>query len=208
MIKAIFLIFEPGVAWDRIAQSRRGLVYIFATYLLPIILLTSAAEGWGLAHWGKWQPKFQMVKSFTDGTIITFETIQVLLLLAMVLGSALILLKVSQTFHGRHTYLQSFTTIAYGLSPMFLAHFLDAAPNVSPWVSWGLGLAVSVWILYQGIPRVLQPDPTHAFGLYLSAIVVIILTSGVVRAMTGLYLLGNVDFHHSWLTHQFPGLFQ
>jgi hypothetical protein len=72
---------------------------------------------------------------------------------------------------------------------------------MSPWVSWMVGILLTVWILYQGIPRVIQPDPTHAFGLYLSTIIVTVLVSGLVRVMTGLYLLGNVDFQHSWLTH-------
>jgi len=202
MIKALFLIFEPGAAWDHIARSRRGIGFILGTYLLPMLLLTAAAEGWGLEHWGKWQPKFTMFKEFTDHTVIRYEVLQALLLLAMVFVCALMLLKVSQTFHGRHTYREAFTIVSYGLSPFFLARFLDAAPQMSPWVSWGLGIGVTIWILYQGIPRVMQPDPTHAFGLYLSAAVVVVLMTGVVRLLTGLYLLGYLDLQHSWLTRQ------
>jgi hypothetical protein len=61
---------------------------------------------------------------------------------------------------------------------------------------------MTIWILYQGIPRILQPDPTHAFGLYLSAMMVIVLTSGLARLMTAMYLLGYMDFQHSWLTRE------
>ena len=202
MIKAFFLIFEPGAAWDHIAQARRGIGFILTTYLLPMILLTAVAESWGLQHWGKWQPKFQMFKQFSHDTILSYELAQAVLLLLMVFVAALMLLKISQTFNGRHTYLQAFTTVAYGFSPFFLAHFLDVAPQMSPWVSWGIGIGLTVWILYQGIPRVLQPDPTHAFGLYLSSLVVVILTSAVVRILTGMYLLGYLDLQHSWLTRQ------
>jgi len=28
------------------------------------------------------------------------------------------------------------------------------------------------------------------------------------RLLTALYLLGEVNYQHSWLTHQFPSLFQ
>jgi hypothetical protein len=210
MIKAFFLIFEPSVAWDRIAQKRRGLLFILGTYLLPMILITVAVEGWGLEKWGKWQPKYQKVKDFTrlHGTVVTYEVIQAILLLAMVLVSALVLLKISQTFETRRSYRQAFTTMAYGFSPMFLARLLDAAPMMSPWVSWAAGLMLTTWVLYQGIPRVMQPDPTHAFGLYLSALIVVVLISGIVRVLTALYLLGQVDFNNSWMTHQFPTLFQ
>jgi Yip1 domain len=208
MIKAFFLIFEPAVAWDKISQARRDFAKIFFLYLLPMVVLATAVEGWGLARWGKWQPKYDKLKAFSTGTVITFEVIQLLLLLAMVLVSALLLLRISQTFETRRSYLQAFTTMAYGFSPLFLTRLLDAGPMMSPWVTWLIGLALTVWILYQGIPRIIQPDPTHAFGLYLSAMFVVLLTSGIARVLTALYLLGEVDFHHSWLTRKFPALLQ
>jgi hypothetical protein len=208
MIKALFLIFEPAVAWDKIAQAGRSFAQVFLLYLLPMVVLVTAAEGWGLAHWGKWQPRFQKLKEFTPHTVITYEVIQALLLLAMILVTALLLLTVSQTFQSRCTYRRAFQTVAYGFSPLFLVRLLDAGPTMSPWVTWALGLTLTIWVLYQGIPRVMQPDPTHAFGLYLSAIIVVLLTSGIVRVLTALYLLGEVDFKHSYLTHKFPSLFQ
>jgi hypothetical protein len=207
MIKVFFLLFEPSATWDRIARANRGFTFILGVYLLPMIVSSSIVEGWGLANWGKWQPRYQKLKEFSLSGIITFETIQAALLLAMVLLSALLVLKISQTFENRRTYQQAFATMAYGYSPLFLAHLMDAGPTVSPWTSTIIGILLTVWILYQGIPRVLQPDPTHAFGLYLSAMVVV-LTAGIARLLTGLYLLGEVDFHNSWLTHKFPTLLQ
>ena len=67
-------------------------------------------------------------------------------------------------------------------------------------------MALTMWILYQGIPRVMQPDPTHAFGVYLSAMIVVVLISGLARIVTALYLLGEVDFHHSWLSRKITNL--
>ncbi len=204
MIKVFFLIFEPGVAWERIAQARRNIAFVFAVHLLPMVILATAVEGWGLARWGKWQPQFQKLREFSSQKeIITFEVIQALLFLAMVLVSAMVLRTISQTFEIRRTYRQAFTTMAYGFSPLFLVRVLDAAPMMNPWVPWVFGLMLVIWILYQGIPRVMQPDPTHAFGLYLSTIIVVILTSGVARALTALYLLGTVDFNNSYLFHHF-----
>jgi hypothetical protein len=202
MIKVFFLIFEPGPAWEKIAQSGRGFAYILSIYLLPFILLVTAVEGWGLDHWGKWQPKFQKLKEFSTHEVVVYEGLQFVLLLGMVLIAALLILRVCQTFHGRNTYAQAFTLAAYAFSPIFLLRLLDAVPTMNPWVSWGGGMALVIWILYQGIPRVIQPDPTHAFGLYLSAIFVIALTSGVVRLVTAMFLLGQSNFQHSWLTRE------
>ena len=63
-------------------------------------------------------------------------------------------------------------------------------------------MGLAVWILYQGIPRVMQPDPTHAFGVYLSAMFVVMLTSGLARLITAMYLLGYMDLQHSWLANR------
>ena len=208
MIKVFFLIFEPSATWDRIARARRGFAFILCLYLMPLIVLATAVEGWGLNRWGKWQPRFEKFKEFSRPDIISFEAIQATLLLLMVLLSALLLLKISQTFHNRGKYLDAFTTMAYGYSPVLLARWLDAGPMVNPWTSWAIGILLTVWILYQGIPCLMQPEPSHSFGLYLSGVFVVVLTSGMARLLTALYLLGEVDFHHSWLTHKFPHLFQ
>jgi hypothetical protein len=200
MLKVFFLIAEPGMAWGRIAQARRGFAFIVATYLLPMILLGGGVEGWGLMKWGKWQGQFQRIKEFTANEIITYEIFQTLLLVAMVYVSALVFLTISQTFQGRHFYRQAFTVMAYGFSPLLLFRLLDAGPMMNPWVTWGLGIVLTIWILYQGIPRVLLPDPSHAFGLYLAALIVVVMTSGLTRLLTAMYLLGWVDYHNSWLT--------
>ena len=200
MIKVFFLIFEPNVAWEKIAQARRGFVFITGLHLLPLILLGTALETWGLLRHGKWQPRFQMFKIFPPEEIYTYEVVQFFLLLAVVFVGALLVFKISQTFQDRLTFLQAFTTVAYGFSPMLLLHLMDASAQMHPAVPWMIGMAVTMWILYQGIPRVMQPDPTHAFGVYLSAMIVVVLTSGLARLITGMYLLGYMDFHHSWLS--------
>ena len=208
MFKAFFLIFEPAVAWDRIAQVRRGFAFVLGWHLLPMILMGAVAEGWSIHRWGKWQPRFHWFKEFSLHDIVVIESLQAALLLVSVLLGALMLLKISQTFHSRRKYLDAFTTVAYSYSPLLLARLVDASPGVNPAVSWTLGIALTIWVLYQGIPRVMQPDPTHAFGLYLSGLFLIVLTSGMARLLPALYLLGEVDLHHSWLTHKFPNLFQ
>jgi len=202
MIKVFLLIFEPNVAWEKIAQARRGFVFITVLHLLPLILLGTALEAWGLSKSGKWQPQFQFYKSFSTPEIVNFETMQFFVLFAVVLVSAVLVYKISQTFQDRLTFLQAYTTTAYGYSPLLLLHFLDASADIHPAVPWLIGMGLVVWILYQGIPRVMQPDPTHAFGVYLSAMIVVLLTSGLARLITAMYLLGYMDLQHSWLSRK------
>jgi hypothetical protein len=208
MIKVFFLIFEPAAAWERIVQARRGIGFILATYLVPTLLIIAGVETWGLTTMGKWQPRFQTIREFHLPQhlrgVVTFEVVQFFLTLGMVFATALVIKNISGTFRETKNYREAFTAVAYGLSPVFLLRLFDALPMVNPWATWAVGIALTVWILYQGLPRVMLPDPVHAFGLYLSSAIVVVMMSGVVRLLTVLYLLGQVDFHHSWLTHKLP----
>ena len=207
MIKVFFLIFDPGATWDKIALARRGFTFIAFIHLLPLILAGTAMEAWGLHRAGKWQPGFQFTKTFTKPEIVTVETINLILLIAMVFVAALLILRICGTFQERLSFLQAFTTAAYGFSPFFLAHFLDFGSSINPMVPWLLGMAGTVWILYQGVPRVMQTDPTHAFGIYVSTVFVVILASFLARMVPALYLLGYMDLQHSWLSHRLAPLF-
>jgi hypothetical protein len=100
---------------------------------------------------------------------------------------------IGETFHGRHTYPQAFTAVAYGLSPLFLFHLLDAFPKVYPWVGWSIGILLSIAALYYGVPRMMEPDPPHAFGLFFMSSLLLVLVSGLVRFVMAEYLLGKFD---------------
>jgi hypothetical protein len=201
-----FLLFEPGATWDKIAQARRSLAYITVVQLLPLIFLSTALETLGLGLHGKWG-KFDILKTFSGQDVLTYGVLQFFLSFAMVVVTALLVFKISQTFQDRLAFLQAFTTVAYGFSPMFLVRFLDYGAAIHPAVTWLLGMGLTTWVLYQGIPRVMQPDPTHAFGVYLSAMIVVVLTSGLARLMTAMYVLGYMDLQHSWLSRRITHLF-
>ena len=200
MLTVFFLMFEPSVAWQKIAEARRGVAFIILAHLLPLIAIVTAAEGWGLMHWGKWQPRFGKLKVFTETMAVHFEILQAGLFLLAVLLCAVILHFAIETFHGRRTFLPAFTVMAYGFSPMLLLHLLNLGATVHPAVSWSVGVVVTVWVLYQAVPRVLTPNPVHAFGTYLSAALILTLVSGLMRTFTGMYLLGEFNFQRSACT--------
>lgn len=192
-------MFEGGPAWDRIVQARRSAGFIFFVHLLPMLLIVAVAEWYGLTHWGKWQPPIRDYKVFSHVEATIFELVQFCFSIISVLICGRLLEIMGKTFHGRCTFTQAFTTVVFGLSPMYLLRLLDVARNMSPYAPWILGIGVSMWILYQGMPRIMQPDPTHAFGLYLSGIMVLILGTGAFRVLTAMYLEGRVNVAHSYL---------
>ena len=191
MIKALLLIFEPVEAWERVVRAHRSLAYILTLFLLPLLGLTSLTEGFGIWRWGRRQQDAFHLKQFTGMEAAGYEVAQLLISLGTVFLGAKLIKSLGETFHGRHSFTQSFTVVAYGLSPMFALRLFDAFRGVSPWVTWTLGILLSVAVLYHGVPRVMLPDPTHAFGLYLVGSLTLVIITGVTRFFTAWYLHGE-----------------
>jgi hypothetical protein len=200
MIKALLLIFEPIATWDRIVRDQRGIAFIALVYLVPLLAFTSAAEAYRLIHWVR-PGEIADLKPFSPGEAILFEGGQFLLSLAVVCIGAKLIKAIGETFHGRHTFSQTFATAAYGLGPLFLLRFLDSIAGVPPWVSWAVGILLTIGVLYQGLPRMLQPDPPHAFGLFLVSSLLLVFVSGLARFLTMEYLEGKFTKVESIVSH-------
>ncbi|MEY2428044.1 MAG: hypothetical protein QOJ40_929 [Verrucomicrobiota bacterium] len=191
MITALLLIFAPATTWERVFRARRSMAFVLTAYLLPLLALTSACEGYGLVHWGRWQGEVARLKKFAAGETVVFECAQALIWLLVVLLGARLLKSLGETFHGRHTFAQAFSTVAYGLGPLFLFHLPNASPSISPWVSWGFGMLFSIGVLYQGVPRMMEPDPPHAMGLYFMTSLLLLFISGLVTFIVASYEQGK-----------------
>ena len=191
MIKALLVVFRPVGTWEWIVRAQRSAAFILIIYLLPLLLLSCAGEGYGLVHWGKWQAPGLRRKMFPPGEAVVFEVMQFLLSLGVVFLGAKLVKAVGETFHGRHTFQQAFTLVAYGMGPLLLLRLADASADISPWVTWAVGIALVIGALYHGVPRVMQPDPPQAFGLYVASSVLLLLITLLARFITAWYLQGR-----------------
>src|SRR5262245_9109748 len=191
MIKSLLLILEPIATWESISKARKGIAFVFATYLLPFMVLTAAAEGYGLMHWGKTQGEVPRLRHFSLGEALFFEVAQIALFLLILFICSRVVQSIGTTFHSRHSFSQAFATVAYGLGPILWLRFLDAFPSFSPWVGWAIGISLSVAILYHGVPRMMDPDPSHAFGLYVMSALLLFLVTGIGKFITTSYLQGK-----------------
>jgi hypothetical protein len=184
MIKALFLIFEPEAAWNRVALSRRGLGFIVGLYLLPMMLIVGIAEGFGLVRWGRWQSAMGAIKIFPVREALVYETAELLLMAVCILAVAHFIKALGDTFHVRQTYANTLTVVIYGLSPVFLLRLLDVSPTLSLWLPWGIGIMLSIKILYHGVPRIMLPDPPDAFGLYFMSALLLLMVTALERFIT------------------------
>ena len=168
-------MIRPVMAWEWIAAARRGVAFILLAYLLPLLFVIEVCEGYGLTRWGRQQGTLDHPKIFPVGETVVFEALRFVLWLLVVFITAKLVKSVGETFHGRHTFRQTFTLVAYGLSPVLVFRLLDLVPGLSPWVGWGIGVLFAFKLLYHGVPRVMDPDPPQAFGLYVMTAVLVLI---------------------------------
>jgi uncharacterized membrane protein YecN with MAPEG domain len=192
MIKALLLLIRPVQTWDGIDRSARSIAYILLAHLLPLILLTSAAEGYGLMHWGKHHKGGGAnVKYYELKEVVVIETVQSLLLVGMVLLSASAAKAFAGTFHRRQNYRHAFTAVAYGCAPLITMRLGDMLGTINPWIPWSLGMVLTIAVLYHGLPCILKPDPPHAFGLFLMTSLTLAFLNGMLRLVTWYYFTGR-----------------
>src|SRR5690349_10005306 len=113
MIESVLLIFDASGTWERIVRAQRGIAAVFVRFLLPLLLLTCAIEGYGLMHWGKHQGVMSRPHTYSLGEVVVFESGQMLTSIVLVFLGAGVLKSMGATFHARNTYQQAFTVVAY-----------------------------------------------------------------------------------------------
>ena len=191
ILKPFLLVFAPAPAWEREYRAQRGVAFNLFLFLLPLLLISSLLEVRRLAQWGILRGEFAHRKLFSLNEAIVFEAINFLLSLFVVIVTAQMIKAVGETFHGRHTFTQAFATVTYALSPFFLMRLLDGIKDFPLWLSWGIGILIAIRVLYSGVPRMMQPDPAHAFGLFIMSCFLVLLTTGLAELLTSCYLLGK-----------------
>jgi hypothetical protein len=199
MIKALLLILDPENTWAKIEQSPHSVASVLFTYLLPLLLLGTVVETWGMMKLGYDKGKIIERRVKLDQDLAArYATTQVTLGLLSAFIGAWVFRRVSQAFHRRHSYTEAFATIGYSLGPVYLARMIDALPGVNTWLCWGLGALLGASVLYRGIPRLMKPDPSSALGLYLICSLLLLGITGLAHYLAQLVLqetlLANVHF--------------
>ncbi|MEY4385277.1 MAG: hypothetical protein RLY20_560 [Verrucomicrobiota bacterium] len=181
MLLTLLMIFSPEAGWSRAADASRSIFRVVCLHLLPMVLLGCIAEAYGLLNWGRAASPLAAPAKFSLEQVLPYEACQFVLGFVTVLIIAFVLRRLGNTFHSRQGFGAALTASTFSLGPVFLLRVCDAFPAINPWVSWLIGAVLMAAIMYQGIPRVLQLDPAHAFGVYLSSAMVAVLVSGLGR---------------------------
>jgi hypothetical protein len=191
MIKALLMILMPARTWERIANTARSFWFVLFLYLGPTLVLSIAGELAGRDYFAKRNASDEL-QPMAEKLAIRYGSVEFVSGLMVVFLCAWLVKMLSKTFHHRNTYEECFRVVAYASGPFLLFRLLDVIPGMLPWVTFAIGMLVSVSTMYSGIPRVLKPDPPHAFGLYLMSSIMLIMVSGWGRFLTLLVLQGKI----------------
>ena len=187
--KDFSLITKPAQTWDQLAASQRGWVFAFFYYLLPLILLAAVAEGCGLYRSGQEHLSLgASVNRFSSSRIIAFELVQWLMIFGLLALAAWCIKGFANACHRRNHSAQSVYLLVHGIGPLVLLKIFDGIPELNVWAIWFLGIMFTMSTLYHGVPRIMQPDPPSAFGLYIASAFTILFFSFIGRLLTYWYL--------------------
>jgi hypothetical protein len=192
MIKALLLLINPVATWDGIVEARRSMGLILAVYLLPLLLCTAAGEFYGLTHWGKQRGEFGKVTLVSPMVAVQYEVVRAVLALAVVFIGTQIIAAIGRSLNPRHDYLPAFTLVAYAAGPLFLAQLLHALPFMPWWIVWIIGATLTAAALYQGVPRVIQPDPPQTIGLYFMSVITLTCLSLLAAFLASKFLTAQI----------------
>jgi Yip1 domain len=189
MVRALLLIFDPSATWEKIETTKHSVSRVLFLYLLPIMLVAFAVEGWMLLQFGMLRGRVveRLVRP-TPELVLRFEVAQFVLGLAICFGGAWLFRKIGESFYRRHSYTECFVALGYSLGPYFLARMLDGWPDLNTWIAWGVGALLAVSLLYRGIPRLMKPDPSNALGLYLLCSLLLLIITGLAHFVATLVL--------------------
>jgi hypothetical protein len=178
MIRAFQMIFAPEGAWRAIAEKNRNFLFVLFFSTLPLIAAALAAEGYGLSRLGESMGEFGRINIVQKG-IIRYELVHLGFDLVFLFGGAWFLLTVARSFNTPASYSESFSTLAYGASPIFLMHAVDGIPQLHTWLCWGVGAGMAVRSLYHGVAINMKPEQTKGMGLYIVGAFIVLFLSGL-----------------------------
>jgi len=166
------MIFAPEGAWLKIAEKNPHFLFVLFVSMLPLLLLSLGAEAYGLMTLGEVMTEMGRPR-IAQELAIKYAFAHLVLDLAFLIFGSWFLMALAHSFNSPNTYSQAFSTLAYGASPLFLMHALDAFPVVYTWLAWGIGFGLSIRALYHGIAVNLKPEQTKGFGLFILSIFIV-----------------------------------
>ena len=181
MVRSLNLLFAPSKTWERMALKQPHAATIVLISLLPLIILTFGAEGYGLLTLGERVGDLGRQVQVPQARIIRYEVFYAVASLVVIFAGTFLLKSVADSFSVTTSFSGCFILMACGFMPIFLLRIPDGIPQVNTWICWAVGAVLASRILYHGVALWLKPEQTKGFGLFLVSVIYTFVLSGLVH---------------------------
>ena len=189
MLRALLLVVDPSRTWGAIKDDQHSAVRLTFQLVIPLLLVTSVGEAWGFMQLGIEQGRVtETVAKASLDLAGRYEAVQAVFTLFIIYAGSALLKVIGASFHRRHSYTECFTTLAYCIAPLLLLRLLDGVPAINTWVCYGIGIFLTISLLYRGIPFVMRPDPSNALGLFMLCALLLLVATGLAHYVAQLVL--------------------
>jgi hypothetical protein len=177
------ILMKPAAEWDVIAgepASVGGLYTGYACILAAIPALASIVSSLAFVHWTIVPALVSAVLSYVLGLVGTFVI-------------ALIVDALAPSFGGQKNQIQALKLVIYAYTASWVAGIALVIPVLGGLVALA-GLIYGLYIMYLGLPKLMQCPPDKTVGYFVVTIIVAILVYVVigiiVGAIIGMLLIG------------------
>ena len=165
------ILLNPQATWEVIRSERLTVGQIYREYLVPIALIPAVATFIGRALVGIQQPYGGVVRTPIIGSVVAAVFTFGLTLLGIFIAGKVIN-ALAPNFAASRNDLNALKLAAYSWTPAILATVFYAYP---PWqVAAFLCSLYAIYLLYLGLPILLDCPPENTVGYTLISIVVMV----------------------------------
>lgn len=183
------ILMQPKQEWYVIQQEPTLPAQLYPSYIIPLAAIGPVARVIGLMLFGL----SVFVGPLTG--LLPYAIVSAVLLFAMDLASvyvmALIIDALAPSFSGQKHFYQAFKVAAYCKTPAWLGGIFYLIPSLGI-LGALLGL-YSIYLLYLGLPVLMQTPPDKAIGytvvVIIVAIVIAVIMGAIVAAVAGTMLV-------------------
>jgi hypothetical protein len=184
--RAKSLLLTPAAEWDKISSETHTVQGLYTGWIMVLAAIPAIASFIGFSLVGVGAFGFSYRVPVMSG--IAHAVASYLLSLGTVYVFALIIDALSPSFGGEKNFMQAFKVAAFAPVASWLAGAFHILPALSILALLGL---YSLYLLYVGLPRLMRTPPEKAMPYTIVVIIVGIVISVVVGALTGLMLPGR-----------------
>ena len=166
------ILTEPRLTWGKIREEQWSPAEIYLTVLIPLALISPIAGFIGTTRFG-WQIGPGGAVKLTQSSALQISIAYFGAILVSVFVIAMLIRWMSETYGDKKPLVRCLSIATYTAVPLFLIGVVQLYPVL--WINFLFGLpalAYSVYLLYSGVPVMMDISPEKGF-LFASAVLAV-----------------------------------